>query len=202
MSDATEETAPAEEVPETAAEAPAQDAGTEETEAPDEAPVPDGGAAPAAEAGSEGGQPEEDAGGPAEDEVEASGDGDSSSPQVVNDGNGQHVVMPDGTVVVTRNHTYPVSNAEQAVYEETHSGDQLRYPWKPGDQEYSSYSDPSVPNSQASRWIETEIASYAERVLLDPDAKVSPIWEGLQPTYKSEIEDAIETGGGEGKVRA
>lgn len=125
-----------------------------------------------------------------------------SEPEVVNDDSGQHVVMPDGTVVTTRHHSYPIGNTEQEVWEQTHSGDQLRYPFKPGDQEYSPLSDPSVPDSHLSGRIEREIQSYADRVLTDSEAKVSPMWEGLQPTYKAELESAIETGGGEGKVRA
>ena len=36
-------------------------------------------------------------------------------PTVVNTADGQHVVMPDGTQVYTRNHPYPVSNSEWAL---------------------------------------------------------------------------------------
>lgn len=125
-----------------------------------------------------------------------------TAPVVVNDDNGQHVVMPDGTTVTTRQHPYPVSNSEWLVYEQTHSGDQLRYPYKPGDAEYSPYSDPVVPHTSLAQKVEAEIASFAERVLLNPKAEISNIWNDLKKVYNSELAQAISTGGGSGKIEA
>lgn len=124
----------------------------------------------------------------------------AAEPEVVNDANGQHVNMPDGSVVTTRSHTFPVTNTEQAQYELTHSGDQLRYPYKPGDAAYNAYSDPVIPNSHLARQVETEIASFGERVLKDVEAKISPMWEGLKGIFDGELKQAIATGGGEGKI--
>lgn len=136
---------------------------------------------------------------PPEDDTEAA---EPAAPTVVNDDAGQHVVMPDGTEVTTRSHTYPVSNSEWENYELTHSGDQARYSFKPGDKEYSPYSDPSVPNSHLAQSVEREIQSFAERVLTDVEAKVSPMWHALQGIYQGELKQAIQTGGGSGKVEA
>lgn len=122
------------------------------------------------------------------------------APVVVNDGNGQHVDMPDGTTVTTRHHTYPVSNSEWEQYEKTHSGDQARYPYVPGDHEYSPYSDPHIPNTHMARLIESEIASYGERVLQDSEAAISPIWNAVKGIYEGLVEKLIETGGSSGKV--
>jgi hypothetical protein len=183
---------------------------TNETAAPAEAePVQEPAQQPV-QAPQDGGAPQEEAQAPSDSGTDEPGSSEQTSaeedepaaPEVVSDDSGQHVNMPDGTVVTTRSHTYPVSNAEQDVYEQTHSGDQLRYPYKPGDREYSPYSDPSVPDSRLSQMIEREIVSFADRVATDGKALISPIWSGLQPTYKAEIEAAVETGGGEGKVRA
>jgi hypothetical protein len=128
----------------------------------------------------------------------------SSEPTVVNDENGQHVLVPqeDGSVrtVVTRSHTLPVSNAEQAVYEQTHTGDQPRYSLVPGDAGYSAYSDPAVPNSHLAQRVETEIVSFAERVLQDSKAAISPLWNSLKGVFEGELEQAIETGVATGKV--
>lgn len=125
-----------------------------------------------------------------------------STPTVVNDDSGQHVVMPDGLEVTTRTHTYPVSNSEWENYELTHSGDQLRYPYKPGDKEYSPYSDPNVPNTHMAQMVEREIQSFAARVLEDAEAVVSPMWNALHGIYEGELKQAIATGGGSGKVEA
>jgi hypothetical protein len=118
----------------------------------------------------------------------------------VNDDSGQHVVLPDGTKVYTRHDAFPRSNAEQATFELTHSGDQLRYPYKPGDKEYNAYSDPAVPNSHLARMVETEIVSYAERVLDDPNAAVSTMWNALKGVFDGQLAHAIETGEGSGKI--
>lgn len=123
-----------------------------------------------------------------------------ATPTVVNDDSGQHVVMPDGTVVHTRHDNLPRSNAEQEAFELTHSGDQLRYPFKPGDKEYSAYSDPAIPNSHLARSVEQEIVSFAERVFQDPAAVVSPIWNALKGVFDGELKQAIETGQGSGNI--
>lgn len=123
-------------------------------------------------------------------------------PEVVNDDNGQHVNMADGTTVYTRTHPYPVTNSEWEVYERTHSGDQARYALKPGDLGYNALSDPSVPNSWLAKQIEVQLSSFAERVKTDPNARPSVTWDALQPTYQGELSDAIATGGGSGKVEA
>lgn len=137
---------------------------------------------------------------------ENSEDAAPSGPVVVNDANGQHVDIPqeDGSVrtVYTRAHNLPVTNAEQAAFELTHLGDgQLRYPYKPGDLEYSPYSDPAVSDSRLAKHVETELASFAERLQADPNAVPSPIWNSLKGIYEEELQDAIATGGGSGKVR-
>lgn len=129
-----------------------------------------------------------------------------SGPVVVNDANGQHVDVPqeDGSVktVYTRAHNLPVTNAEQAQFELTHLGDgQLRYPYVPGDLEYSPYSDPAVPDSHQAKRIEIELASYGERVMKDPKAAPSPIWNSHKGIYDEELQEAIDTGSGTGKVR-
>lgn len=123
-----------------------------------------------------------------------------AQPQVVNDASGQHVLMPDGTVVTTRTHSFPVGNAEQEQYDLTHHGDQLRYPYVPGDAAYSPYSDPAVPDSHIARRVEAEIGNFGERVLADPEAKVSPMWEGLKSSSDAAIKNAIESGIESGKV--
>jgi hypothetical protein len=123
-----------------------------------------------------------------------------AAPEVANTAEGQHVVMPDGTKVYTRHHTYPISNAEWAQYEKTHAGDQERYPYVPGDKEYSPHSDPHIPNSKLANDIEQEIASFASRVLKDPTAPVSRIWNAVRGIYDSEVDQLIRTGGSTGKV--
>jgi hypothetical protein len=125
----------------------------------------------------------------------------SEGPQVVDDENGQRVLMPDGSTVVTRQHAFPMTNAEQAVYEETHTGDQPRYSLTPGDAGYSPFSDPAVPNSHLAQSIEREIASFADRIKNDASAVVSPIWQGLKGIYQEQLDHAIETGEESGKVR-
>lgn len=137
------------------------------------------------------------------DESEGSdGEQAPSGPEVVNDGTGQHVDFPDGSTVYTRSHSFPVSNAEWEAYEVTHSGDQSRYPYTPGDKEYDPYSDPHVPNSHLARMVETQIVSYAERVKNDPDAVISPTWSSLRPDYDASLRNAIDGGMESGKVRA
>jgi hypothetical protein len=126
----------------------------------------------------------------------------SAEPEVVNDANGQHVNMPDGSVVTTRSHTLPISNAEQEVYELTHSGDQERYHYAPGDKEYNANSDPRLPNSHIAQMVEREIVSFAERIKEDAEAVVSPIWNSFVKVYEGELKQAISTGGGSGKVEA
>lgn len=126
----------------------------------------------------------------------------ASAPVVVNDDNGQHVVLADGSSVTTRSHAYPVSNTEWEKYELTHSGDQARYSLVPGDEHYSPYSDPSIPNSHLAQMVEREIQSFADRILHDAEAVVSPLWHGLQGVYQGELKQAIATGGGSGKVEA
>ena len=136
------------------------------------------------------------AGDPAEDQEEASG------PVVSNNPDSQTVTMPDGTVVYTRQHGYPISNNELQKYELTHQGDQLRYPYVPGDQGYNPYSDPKIPNSHSAQMVERDIASYAERVLTDKNARVSPMWDAFNGIYEGELDQAIASGGGSGKVEA
>lgn len=166
------------------------------------APTPETSAAVAADPDS---APEEtadptDAGSPTESDPSSPDTGEEVQPQVVNDDSGQHVVLPDGTKVYTRHDAFPRSNAEQATFELTHSGDQLRYPYKPGDKEYNAYSDPAVPNSHLARMVETEIVSYAERVLDDPNAAVSTMWNALKGVFDGQLAHAIETGEGSGKI--
>jgi hypothetical protein len=189
----------ADETPQEGAQSDSESSTTEET---DETPIPSGGSSSstttstgdnASPEGSE--STSEDA-----DSQEASGDNTPADPQVVNDDSGQHVVLPDGTKVYTRHDAFPRSNAEQATFELTHSGDQLRYPYKPGDKEYNAYSDPAVPNSHLARMVETEIVSYAERVLDDPNAAVSTMWNALKGVFDGQLAHAIETGEGSGKI--
>lgn len=127
---------------------------------------------------------------------------EAAEPKTVTDDNGQRVEMPDGSIVYTRSHGFPVSNSEWEVYERTHSGDQARYSLKPGDLGYNPLSDPSVPNSWLAKQIEVQMSSFAERVKTDPNARPSVTWDALQPTYQGELSDAILTGGGAGKVEA
>lgn len=134
------------------------------------------------------------------DAEDAHGSAEEVQPEVVNDDSGQHVNMPDGSVVYTRHDSLPRSNAEQANFELTHSGDQLRYPYVPGDKEYSAYSDPAVPNSHLARMVETEIVSFGERVLSDPNAAVSTMWKALKGVFDGELKAAITTGEGSGKI--
>lgn len=167
-------------------------------------PIPETSAAVAADPDSADETPQEGAQSDSEPSTSASPSETSSDeeaqPQVVNDDNGQHVVLPDGTKVYTRHDNLPRSNAEQATFELTHSGDQLRYPYKPGDKEYNAYSDPAVPNSHLARMVETEIVSYAERVLDDPKAAVSTMWNALKGVFDGQLAHAIETGEGSGKI--
>lgn len=123
-------------------------------------------------------------------------------PVVSNNPDGQTVTMPDGKVIHTRSHGYPISNREEEVYELTHQGDQLRYPYVPGDQEYNPYSDPKIPNSHVAQMVERDIASYAERVMTNPEARVSPQWDAFNGIYEGELDQAIASGGGSGKVQA
>jgi hypothetical protein len=127
-------------------------------------------------------------------------DSTETAPEVVNTADGQHVVMPDGKKVYTRHHAYPISNAEWAQYEKTHAGDQERYPYVPGDKEYSPHSDPHIPNSKLANDIEQEIASFASRVLKGPNAPVSRIWNAVRGIYDGEVDQLIRTGGSTGKV--
>lgn len=144
--------------------------------------------------GSEGEQPE----GVSE---EASGDSEAAQEPIVTNGpNGQTVTLPDGRVVTTRAHPYPVSNSEQQSYEKTHHGDQLRYPYVPGDANYSPYSDPTVPNSHLAQRVEAEISGYGERVKQDPNAAVSPMWNALKGVADGTLENAIKTGVASGNV--
>lgn len=147
------------------------------------------------------GNPPQDGSGDSE-ATEGDAEETPQEPVVENGPNGQTVTMPDGSVVTTRTHPFPVSNHEQENYELTHHGDQLRYPYKPGDAAYSPYSDPAVPDSRIARQIEQEIGNFGERVLQDVEAHVSPIWQGLKKVYDGELKQAIETGGGSGKVEA
>lgn len=142
---------------------------------------------------------------PAEGQEEGTGEVEEDTvtgPVVSNNPDGQTVTFEDGTVVHTRAHGYPMTNREQEQYELTHQGDQLRYPYVPGDKEYTPYSDPSVPNSHIAQMIERDIASYAERVLTDPKARVSPQWDAFHGIYEGQLEQAIASGGGSGKVQA
>lgn len=136
-----------------------------------------------------------------EDPTEASeGEENPTEPFITNGPGGQTVTMPDGRVITTRSHPYPVSNSELEKFELTHHGDQLRYPYVPGDAAYSPYSDPAVPNSHLARRVEAEIGNFGERVLADPEAKVSPMWDGLKASSDAAIKNAIETGVESGKV--
>jgi hypothetical protein len=177
----------------------------ETEEGTDATSVPDGGSAVSAASGSDDSGLTADPESDAEAGIPTSSDGDNSpedaaAPQVVNDANGQHVVMPDGSKVYTRHSSLPVTNAEQAQFELTHSGDQLRYPYKPGDKEYSANSDPAIPDSHTARMVETEILSFAERVVQDASAQVSPMWNSFKGIFQSELERAIKTGVGDGKI--
>lgn len=125
-----------------------------------------------------------------------------ADPVVVTTKDGQTVTMPDGRVVHTRSTDAPVSNSEWQAYELTHQGDQPRYAHVPGDEAYSPYSDPAVPNSHLAQMVEREIANFAERVAQDITAEVSPIWNSLKGIYKGELDAAIATGGGSDKVMA
>lgn len=140
----------------------------------------------------------EDVQDPAADEDEAAPGG----PVVETNPSGQTVTFPDGRVVHTRSSDAPVSNGEWQAYEHTHQGDQLRYSYKPGDKEYSPYSDPSVPNSHTAQQIEREIASFAERALQNPEAEVSYMWNALRGMHEGALDRAIATGGGSDKVMA
>lgn len=178
----------------------------EESPAPQEspsalaAPTPETSAAVAADpASAPATDAPEPAAEPAPDETESEPE-EAPAPQVVNDENGQRVIMPDGSTVYTRHDSLPRSNAEQATFELTHSGDQLRYPYVPGDKEYNAYSDPAVPNSHLARMVETEIVSFGERVLADPKAAVSTMWNALKGVFDGELKQAIETGEGSGKI--
>jgi hypothetical protein len=163
----------------------------ETTETPAEAPeeVPPAPSAPEA--------PE-----PATDPAEGSAEETPSKPVVNTTAGGQTVTFPDGRVVHTRFTDAPMSNTEWQQYERTHQGDQPRYPYVPGDREYTPYSDPNVPNSQLAQRVEREIASFAERVLENAEAAVSPIWNALHGLHESELDTAIASGGGSDKVMA
>lgn len=175
----TDETNTVEEVP----EPPAPPAAPDETpQEPSEDPEGAGG-------DQETGQDSDEATEAAQGEEEA-----STGPVVTNGPDGQTVTMPDGRVLTTRSHPYPVSNHEQEVFDLTHHGDQLRYPYVPGDPAYSPYSDPAVPNSHLAQRVESEIAGFGERVKQDPNASVSPMWDNLKGIERGEIEEAIETG--------
>lgn len=136
-----------------------------------------------------------------EDPTEASeGEENPTEPFVTNGPGGQTVTMPDGRVITTRSHPYPVSNSELEKFELTHHGDQLRYPYVPGDPEYSPYSDPAVPNSHLAQRVESEIAGFGERVKQDSEAAISPMWNALKGVEQGEINAAIETGVSSGNV--
>lgn len=175
----TDETNTVEEVP----EPPAPPAAPDETpQEPSEDP----------EGAGEGQQADQDS-----DEATEAAQGEEEAPAepvVTNGPDGQTVTMPDGKVVTTRSHPYPVSNYEQEVFDLTHHGDQLRYPYVPGDPAYSAYSDPAVPNSHLAQRVTSEIAGFGERVKQDPNAAVSPMWNNLKGVEQGEIEEAIETG--------
>lgn len=195
MTDTTE-VQPEPEVPQEPAAAPAENPAPEVPETPQEG----------AQAGSDGEEettPDSSSGSTTTStENSAETSTSSAEPEVVNDVNGQHVNMPDGTTVTTRTHPYPVTNSEWETYELTHSGDQLRYPYKPGDAGYNANSDPSVPNSWLAKQIEVQLASFGERVKTDPNARPSVTWDALQPGYQGDLAEAIQTGGGGGKVEA
>lgn len=180
----TDETNTVEEVPQPPAPpaAPDETLEHEEPETDEEAPEGAGG-------DQETGQDSEGATDPTQGEEEA-----PAEPVVTNGPDGQTVTMPDGKVVTTRSHPYPVSNYEQEVFDLTHHGDQLRYPYVPGDPAYSAYSDPAVPNSHLAQRVTSEIAGFGERVKQDPNAAVSPMWNNLKGVEQGEIEEAIETG--------
>lgn len=164
------------ETAETAPEAPAEPSPTEETPEPSEVP----------EEGAEG---REESTGP-----EAVEDDTEDGPVVNNNPDNQTVTMPDGTVVYTRQHGLPMTNRELEQFELTHHGDQQRYAYVPGDKEYSPYSDPAVPNSHVAQMIEREIASFAERVMQDAKAVVSPTWNSFKGIFESELDQAIASG--------
>lgn len=169
--------------------------GTETPQSPAEAPeeVPPAPSAPDAP---------EDATEPTEDQEEGTAEEDPAKPVVNTTPDGQTVTFPDGRVVHTRFTDAPMSNTEWQQYEHTHQGDQLRYPYVPGDKEYSPYSDPSVLDSHLAQRVEREIASFAERVLEDAEAAISPMWNALHGLHESELDTAIATGGGQGKAMA
>ena len=145
-------------------------------------------------------EPETDEGTEEAPETEEQPAEDAAGLEVVNDGNGQHVNMPDGSTVYTRSHPYPVTNTEWENYELTHSGDQLRYSLKPGDEGYSALSDPSVPNSHLAQQVTVQLASFAERVKDDPEARPSVTWDALQPGWQGALEAHAETGVSSGKI--
>jgi hypothetical protein len=142
----------------------------------------------------------------ADDDTETTSEDSTEAPEaaptatVVNTADGQYVEKPDGTKVYTRHHTYPISNGEWAKYEKTHAGDQARYAYVPGDKEYDPYSDPHVPNSKTAQDITSEIASYATRVLKNPEAEVSNIWNQVRGVYDGALENFIKNGAASGKV--
>ena len=127
-------------------------------------------------------------------EPEAVEDDTETGPVVNNNPDNQTVTMPDGTVVYTRQHGLPMTNRELEQFELTHHGDQQRYAYVPGDKEYSPYSDPAVPNSHVAQMIEREIASFAERVMQDAKAVVSPTWNSFKGIFESELDQAIASG--------
>lgn len=146
-------------------------------------------------------QPDEDSGNPEADGTEPDEEEavEPVSQSVSVDSNGV-VTKADGSVVYTRTHQYPVSNAEQERYELTHEGDQERYHLKPGDQNYSPYADPAVSNSYLARQVEAEIASYADRVQTDPNAVVSPIWVEQRKTFEGSLAEAIRDDQGNSSI--
>lgn len=182
---------------------------SDETEVPNTPPVeevplpPEPPEEPAADVEDEGTGKETEEG---SEDATAAGEGQEEAapadPVVETTPTGQTVTFPDGRVVHTRSSDAPVSNAEWQAYELTHQGDQLRYPYVPGDQGYTPYSDPSVPDSRLAQQIEREIGSFAERVLKDPAAEISYLWNALQGNHQGELDRAIATGGGSDKVMA
>jgi hypothetical protein len=110
------------------------------------------------------------------------------------------VVKEDGTKVYTRSHEYPIDNAEQDTWDLTHKGSAARYSLVPGDQGYSPQSDPAVVNSHLAQAVEAEILSFPARYAADPEAKVSPIWEGLRQVLQGELAQDLATGGGNSDV--
>lgn len=196
MSD--EEPTAVETAPEPASESVTLKVPASQTEETVETPQSDATAAEDESVGEEAEEGSEDATDPTEGQEEVT----PAVPVVNNTADGQSVTMPDGSVVYTRSHPYPVSNSEWEDYERKHQGDQPRYPYVPGDREYSPYSDPTVPNSQLAQQIERELSSYAERVAQDPNTQVSYIWNALHGVYEGELDRAIATGGGSGKVEA